>query len=111
LTPASMPRSSWNPLRSEEDEGYFVAAAAKIKAAVRVPVFGLGGIRTLGVAERIVLEGRADLISMSRAFIREPFLIRDFRQGRIAKSACISCNKCNNPRGIRCAELEAKKTG
>lgn len=101
--------SIWPGLREEEDEGYFVAAAARIKAAVKVPVFGLGGIRTFGVAEKIVREGRADLISLSRPFIRDPFLVKNFREGRIAKSECISCNKCMNLRGIRCAELKPKK--
>jgi 2,4-dienoyl-CoA reductase-like NADH-dependent reductase (Old Yellow Enzyme family) len=101
--------SVWAGLRSEDDEGYFVANAARIKGAVRVPVFGLGGIRTLTVAERIVREGRADLVSMSRPLIREPFLVRHFREGLAAKSECISCNKCFNPRGIRCAELAKRR--
>jgi len=98
--------SIWPGLRSEQDEGYFVAGAARIKAAVGIPVFGLGGIRTLAVAERIVLEGRADLVSMSRPFIRDPYLVRNFRLGKILKSECISCNKCNTPRGIACAHLK-----
>ncbi len=97
--------SVWPGLRGEEEEGYFVENAARIKRAVGVPVFGLGGIRTLAVAERIVAEGRADLVSLSRPLIRDPFLVRRFREGLADKSACISCNKCFNPRGIRCAEL------
>jgi 2,4-dienoyl-CoA reductase-like NADH-dependent reductase (Old Yellow Enzyme family) len=97
--------SIWAGLRSEQDEGYFVAAAARVKAAVRIPVFGLGGIRTLEVAEKFVREGRVDMISLSRPFIRDPFLVKNFREGRVSKSECISCNKCMNPRGIRCAEL------
>ena len=98
--------SVWPGLRSEADEGYFVENAARIKKAVGVPVFGLGGIRTLAVAERIVAEGRADLVSLSRPLIRDPFLVKHFREGLVAKSECISCNKCFNPRGIRCAELK-----
>jgi 2,4-dienoyl-CoA reductase-like NADH-dependent reductase (Old Yellow Enzyme family) len=97
--------SVWTGLRAEEDEGYFVESAARIKAAVRVPVFGLGGNRTFAAMERFVREGKIDLISMSRPFIREPYLVRKFREGVIAKSECISCNKCFNPRGISCAEL------
>ena len=97
--------SMWPGLRSEEDEGYFVESAARIKTAVRVPVLGLGGLRTFRAMEKIVLDGRADLISMSRPFIREPWLVRKFRTGEIGRSECISCNKCLNPRGIRCAEL------
>jgi len=102
--------SIWAGIRSEDDEGYFVASAARIKQAVHVPIFGLGGIRTLAVAERIVRESRADLVSLSRPLIRDPFLVKRFREGLAAKSECISCGKCLNPRGIRCAEL-AKKLG
>jgi 2,4-dienoyl-CoA reductase-like NADH-dependent reductase (Old Yellow Enzyme family) len=101
--------SIWPGLRKPEDEGYFVAAAERIKSAVRVPVFGLGGIRSLAVAEALVRDGRVDLVSMSRPFIRDPHLVKNFREGRVAISECISCNKCMNLRGIRCAELEARK--
>jgi 2,4-dienoyl-CoA reductase-like NADH-dependent reductase (Old Yellow Enzyme family) len=101
--------SIWPGLRKPEDEGYFVAAAEKVKSAVKVPVFGLGGIRSLEVCERMVRDGRVDLISMSRPFIRDPYLVRNFREGRLTMSECISCNKCNTPRGIRCAELRPKK--
>jgi 2,4-dienoyl-CoA reductase-like NADH-dependent reductase (Old Yellow Enzyme family) len=97
--------SIWPGLRGEEDEGYFVDSAARIKRTVGVPVFGLGGIRTLAVAERMVADGRVDLISMSRPFIRDPRLVKHFREGRAAKSECVSCNKCHSLRGIRCADL------
>ncbi|NIO49866.1 MAG: NADH:flavin oxidoreductase [Candidatus Aminicenantes bacterium] len=101
--------SVWKGLRPEEEEGYFVDNASKIKAELSIPVFGLGGIRSFSVMEKIIEEGRADLISMSRPFIREPFLIRKFRTGEIKKSECLSCNKCFNLRGISCAELKKKK--
>ena len=97
--------SVWPGLRTEDEEGYFVANAARIKQAVGVPVFGLGGIRTLVVAERFVRDGLVDLVSLSRPLIRDPFLVKHFRDGRADGSECISCNKCFNPRGIRCAEL------
>jgi len=101
--------SVWTGLRAEADEGYFVENAARIKAAVAVPIFGLGGNRTFAVMERFVAEGKVDLISMSRPFIREPFLVKKFREGTVTKSECISCNKCFNPRGISCAELRKAK--
>jgi 2,4-dienoyl-CoA reductase-like NADH-dependent reductase (Old Yellow Enzyme family) len=101
--------SVWPGLRTEAEEGYFVDNAARIKRAVRVPVSGLGGIRTLAVAERIVGDGLVDLVSLSRPLIRDPFLVKHFRQGATARSECISCNKCFDPRGIRCAELSGKK--
>jgi 2,4-dienoyl-CoA reductase-like NADH-dependent reductase (Old Yellow Enzyme family) len=94
--------SMWEGLRSEEDEGYFVHAAAKVKAAVGIPVFGLGGWRTFRAMERAVSSGRADLVSMSRPLIRDPFLVRKFRTGEVERSDCVSCNRCLNPRGIAC---------
>jgi len=97
--------SVWKGLRPEEKEGYFVDSAARFKAALRIPVFGLGGFRTFRAMERAVETGRVDLISLSRPLIRETDLVKEFRLGRIAKSACISCNKCFNPRGIRCGDL------
>lgn len=100
--------SIWPGLRSEEDEGYFVESAARVKKAVGVPVFGLGGIRTLAAAERMVADGRVDLISLSRPLIRDPFLVKRFRAGQVTRSECISCNKCHSLRGIRCAELKKR---
>jgi 2,4-dienoyl-CoA reductase-like NADH-dependent reductase (Old Yellow Enzyme family) len=81
----------------------------KIKAELSIPVFGLGGIRSFSAMEKIIEKGRADLISMSRPFIRDPSLISRFRAGKIKKSECISCNRCFNLRGISCAELKKKK--
>jgi 2,4-dienoyl-CoA reductase-like NADH-dependent reductase (Old Yellow Enzyme family) len=99
--------SMWPGLRPEEEEGYFVESAGLVKAAVAIPVFGLGGLRTFRAMEKAVLEGKADFVSLSRPFIREPFLVRKFRLGEIKKSDCLSCNKCFNPRGITCWDLTA----
>jgi 2,4-dienoyl-CoA reductase-like NADH-dependent reductase (Old Yellow Enzyme family) len=101
--------SMWPGLRPEEEEGYFVEAAARFKTALRIPVFGLGGLRTLSVMERAVEQGKVDLISLSRPLIREPDLIRRFQAGETGRSECISCNKCLNPRGIRCGDLDISR--
>ncbi|MHB8054107.1 MAG: NADH:flavin oxidoreductase [Candidatus Aminicenantales bacterium] len=97
--------SVWTGLRAENEEGYFVEYAAEFKAALKIPVFALGGNRTFSVMERFVRDGRADFISLSRPLVREPDLVRRFRLGLQAKSACISCNKCFNPRGLACGDL------
>jgi len=86
-----------------KEEGYFVSNAERIKKAVAIPVFGLGGLRTLSVMERIVQNGRADMISMCRPFIRDPHIVKKFHEGRAAGSDCTSCNGCFNVRGIRCS--------
>lgn len=101
--------SMWPGIRPVEEEGYFGAAAASVKHSVRIPVIGLGGFRTFAAMENAVVAGKMDLVSMSRPFIRQPWLVAGFRRGEIQKSDCISCNKCLNPRGIRCAELFKKE--
>jgi 2,4-dienoyl-CoA reductase-like NADH-dependent reductase (Old Yellow Enzyme family) len=103
--------SMWPGLRSEDQEGYFVEAAARFKAALGIPVFGLGGLRTLAVMERAVEQGKVDLISLSRPLVREPDLVRRFQRGEASRSECISCNKCLNPRGIRCGDLLVSQRG
>jgi 2,4-dienoyl-CoA reductase-like NADH-dependent reductase (Old Yellow Enzyme family) len=97
--------SVWQGLRSQEEEGYFVDSASRFKASLRIPVFGLGGFRTFAIMERAIEEGKVDLISLSRPLIREPDLVKKFRLGEVDKSECISCNKCFNPRGIKCGDL------
>ena len=54
----------------------------------------VGGVRTLGDMEKVLSESKADFLSMSRPFIREPFLAKRMKQGKTQEASCISCNKC-----------------
>ncbi|MFO7558718.1 MAG: NADH:flavin oxidoreductase [Desulfobacterales bacterium] len=54
----------------------------------------VGGLRKLSQMEEIVEDGDADLISMSRPFIREPFLVKRFKEKKAVEASCVSCNKC-----------------
>jgi len=80
--------------------------AGQFKEKVNVPLILAGGNRSLAVAARIVAEGTADYISMSRPFIREPDLINRWKSGNHAKAKCLSDNKCFAPakagKGICC---------
>lgn len=74
---------------------YHLPAAKIIKPALGdVPLILVGAVRTLKEMEEIVNNREADLISMSRPLIREPYLIKRLREGRVEKASCISCNKC-----------------
>lgn len=85
-----------------EKEAYFAPQAAAIKHAVGIPVILVGGLRSLQVMERAVHEGTCDMVSLCRPLVREPDLVNAFREGRTTQAACISCNKCFNPRGFKC---------
>lgn len=74
---------------------YNVAAAARIKKAVSIPVMVVGGVHRLADMREIVDGGTADYISMSRPFIIEPDIVDRLSSGRQAASRCILCNYCS----------------
>jgi len=84
-----------------EDEGYFRSTAAKLKQLVRIPVILVGGIRTPEAAERLLMDGVADFFSLSRPLIREPGLVRRWREGDTSSATCVSCNLCFRPVMLR----------
>jgi len=51
--------------------GYFVPCAEAVKKRVRVPVIVTGGISDPVFADRIVREGRADLVGIGRAMLND----------------------------------------
>jgi 2,4-dienoyl-CoA reductase-like NADH-dependent reductase (Old Yellow Enzyme family) len=96
----------------ERDQAYFRRTAKNLKAKIKVPVILVGGIRSYFLAERLIEEGFADYISMSRPFVREPQLISRWRSGDLRKATCISCNGClgaaRSGKGIYCVQDQKK---
>jgi len=80
----------------ETDEAYFKEHAAALKKNVSAPIILVGGLRTPKVIEKVIQDGVADLASMSRSFIREPGLVKRWKEGDLEKATCISCNKCGD---------------
>ena len=77
------------------EEGYNLEAAKMIRAAAgKVPLLAVGGLRRVSHMEEIVTNGQADFVSMSRPFIREPFLVKRIKEGKTDAAACESCNRC-----------------
>lgn len=59
------------PRQLRQIKGYFVPQAIEVKKAVMVPVIGVGGIREAELADRLVSEGKVDLVAVGRAFWRD----------------------------------------
>jgi 2,4-dienoyl-CoA reductase-like NADH-dependent reductase (Old Yellow Enzyme family) len=77
------------------EEGYNLEPAKRIKPVLGdTPLLVVGGMRTVSHMEKIVKNNDADFISMSRPFIREPFLVKKIKQNNMKKVSCVSCNKC-----------------
>jgi 2,4-dienoyl-CoA reductase-like NADH-dependent reductase (Old Yellow Enzyme family) len=60
------------PKQLEEMQGYFVPQAEEIKKAVNVPVIGVGGIKDAEYADRMLKEGRVDLVAVGRELAKDP---------------------------------------
>lgn len=74
--------------------GCFAHFAAAIKQVVKIPIITVGRIDSPEVAEKILLEGQADLIALGRALIADPFWPVKAHEGRLMDiNKCIACNK------------------
>ena len=58
--------------RSFSEQGYFVPLAEGIKKVVKVPVIGVGNIIEPEYADRIIREGRVDLVAVGRLLLSNP---------------------------------------
>jgi len=54
------------------EQGYFVYLAQAVKKVVRVPVVGVGNITNPEYADKIIREGRVDLVAVGRAMLSNP---------------------------------------
>jgi len=60
------------PASLEGTQGFFVPQAQEIKKVVNVPVIGVGGITEPEYADKIVKEGRVDLVAVGRGLLNDP---------------------------------------
>lgn len=88
-------------------EMYFLEHSRRIRAAVKMPLAYLGGVKSLANAEAALREG-FECVAMARALIHDTGLVNKFRAGRVQRSGCTSCNGCipyiYHPAGTRCIE-------
>jgi 2,4-dienoyl-CoA reductase (NADPH2) len=72
----------------------FAWATAKLRGRVSIPVCAANRINTPEVAERLLAEGSADLVSMARPLLADPDLVRKAAEGRADEiNTCIACNQ------------------
>jgi len=78
----SVPRAAWAWL------------SKKLKPEVTVPVIASNRINLPEIAEQVLADGCADLVSMARPFLADPDFVRKARQGRRDEiNVCIGCNQ------------------
>jgi 2,4-dienoyl-CoA reductase (NADPH2) len=72
----------------------FTWLTARLRPEVSIPVITSNRINTPEVAEAILAEGAADMVSMARPFLADADFVAKARAGRAAEIApCIACNQ------------------
>lgn len=87
---------------------YNVHFAEEFKKALDVPIATVGSISDMEAAERIVAEGKADIVAMARAILADPEIVNKARRGQLEDiRPCLRCHTCNRLTAafypIRCA--------
>lgn len=79
-------------------QGLFAPATEAIKKVVSVPVMGVGRLDPV-LGERLLQEGKADLILLGRRLFADPELPNKVASGRIEDIVpCTACGTCETPR-------------
>ncbi len=72
----------------------FTWVTAKLRGKVGVPLVTSNRINTPEVAEKVLAEGHADMVSMARPFLADPAFVAKAAAGRAREIApCIACNQ------------------
>jgi 2,4-dienoyl-CoA reductase-like NADH-dependent reductase (Old Yellow Enzyme family) len=77
-------------------EGINLDYAARIKAAVKIPVLCTGGFQTGSFIREALRQGKCDAVTIARPLIANPDLPRTLERGEEVskKKRCTYCNKC-----------------
>jgi 2,4-dienoyl-CoA reductase (NADPH2) len=74
--------------------GVWAPYTGRLREAIGVPVIASNRINTPELAERLLADGVADLVSMARPFLADPDFVRKAAEGRADEiNTCIGCNQ------------------
>ncbi|GLQ32821.1 FAD-dependent oxidoreductase [Litoribrevibacter albus] len=72
----------------------FTWVTAKFRKELSIPVITSNRINTPEVAEEVLERGDADMVSMARPFLADPFFVQKAEEGRSDEiNTCIGCNQ------------------
>lgn len=78
-----------NPLPND------LTIAGEIRAAVSLPIFHAGGIADISTARQAVVNGKVDMIGMTRAHIADPYLVQKLTSSREEEiRPCVGLGYC-----------------
>ncbi|MCG4453608.1 NADPH-dependent 2,4-dienoyl-CoA reductase [Pseudomonas sp. MMS21-TM103] len=72
----------------------FTKVTAKLRGEVKIPLITTNRINTPEIAEQVLAEGDADMVSMARPFLADPEFVNKAAAGRADEiNTCIGCNQ------------------
>lgn len=72
----------------------FAEVSARLRRELRVPVIASNRINTPEVAEQLLAQGHADMVSMARPLLADPQFVQKAAAGRAESiNTCIACNQ------------------
>jgi 2,4-dienoyl-CoA reductase-like NADH-dependent reductase (Old Yellow Enzyme family)/thioredoxin reductase len=75
-----------------EEPGYLAYMAEAVKKEVSIPVVTVGRVKDPVLADRIIAEGKADIVAVGRAHIADPEFANKAKEGRLNDiRPCLSC--------------------
>lgn len=74
-------------------ELYQLENSRQVRAATRLPLAYLGGVKSLANAQSVLAEG-FDAVALGRVLIHQADLVNAFAAGTVTQSGCTSCNRC-----------------
>lgn len=74
--------------------GGFAFVTKKLKGVVKIPLITTNRFNTPEVCEQALVDGCADMVSMARPFLADPFLMRKAKENKASSiNTCIGCNQ------------------
>ena len=72
----------------------FTKVTAKLRGAVKIPLCTTNRINTPEIAEKVLADGDADMVSMARPFLADEDFVKKAQEGRADEiNTCIGCNQ------------------
>ncbi len=74
--------------------GSFAWVTQRLKGKLNIPLVTTNRINTPEVAEKLLADGYADMISMARPFLADPYFLAKAKEGKPEEiNTCIACNQ------------------
>jgi len=83
----------WPHPPSYQKHGCMVELAAAVKKVVKIPVIAVGKLDEPRLAEKVIAEGKADMVAIGKGLLADPHWVRKVEQGRLEHiRPCIGCH-------------------